>query len=381
MDLFDDYNKRKNFKRVELQFSNSINKTFNSLEIADILERFVSLYYKTSLVHSLAIFTNTDSDLSNILISKKSTSIEHIPDNGTFSFIKHLKFIYHTRLSHSLAYNKSHVDLDKMFSYFNRLYGFVLDLNIIDNIPIHKLNTYYKTLKAQGIFAVFKKIEQDILDEILVEKTRKIFLDFSRNSRISIIDNNSHSSEHNNGKVAIVKTPSSDFNLFFENLNIQKLPVITIYSEVDQMYQILSYRHLHQNTEKDNFDVKKIYHESPTTFLIHVAAQYVSPMLNGLIQSLSQISIGLKNTTDLKAINKKSNEDDIFRARVQIIKESIDTASLLESKYKTHLIEDIEEVKEPLLKKNLLNSLETIEQDYKQLISNYSLHFQSIKNI
>lgn len=69
--IFDDYKERQKFKQVELEFSNKIDKAFYALEISSILEKIISLYYQTSLIHSLSIYFNANGALSNLIVSKK----------------------------------------------------------------------------------------------------------------------------------------------------------------------------------------------------------------------------------------------------------------------------------------------------------------------
>lgn len=381
--IFDDYRQRRKFQRLELKFSNNLNKKFNALEIADILRRMISLYYKASIINSLTTFFSGHGDRSNLLVSRKDLihEMELIPgekEHGIFNRDESIEFVYKSGLSVSLAFEEFHYHTDVLFKFFSKINGFLFEWNEKKAIPIRKLKDYLKTLKRAGLAETIKSVRKDALDRIRVESTRKTFTHFSEQQlRLLGIDLN----DLNNKTDPEINRPKKDnLDLFFDNIIQQTLPIVAIADQDENEYQILCYRHLFENKDIDNFDVKKIYHESPTTFVIDVTAQYVVALLIAAYLGYKKYLDAEKARLDIEKAklemkNTKRAEEDkaILEARIKSIQEALKTASLFSSKYKDEIIQQIQEMEDEDLRGNLTRCWDSIEKEYIDLIEQYEL--------
>lgn len=338
--------------KVELNLKKS-DRSMSAWEISKFLNSLNSKYYKIDLLNTIATMSKND-------------DIEFFIMNDSFSLENHYRYMKKQKNSLEdsinlirLYYLGIPIPMDKNNLFLKKLsYYFMVIRRLNSEFYKYKLPKIEKDVLPKIYFLIQRYLEKlkvssnlNELDTKIVAEIRKVC---EKNFENFIIKDKK---DDNNLKKLKEKVENILFKLniskldtdFFKILNNLERPVIGIYYKNEKSFEILCrYSVSSEVNSKEQMDIKKIEHNSPTTMIIFagmVSLLFLIPLLKSF--KLKKQKSKMDNDENKKNIEKLENK----------IRE-------LEEKSESEKIEKISEVEN----KNMRTNLEKLKDENVQEI-------------
>ncbi|WP_025844177.1 hypothetical protein [Brevibacillus agri] len=395
--MFNEYQHRDLSKRFQLKLCRNNETPLSSWEISNFVNQLTSFYFKTELINSISLAINNNIAPENIFILTESFGLNKTYDKlDVLSIPDELLQLYYIGYPISLVPNKEILSINILFKIFRELNEVLYNTK-----PRLKLSSDVLTdafvMIDNGIEAVINYISQQALLVISDSQTRsdkdKNNLDEKLNKITNVIKKHLRTFEKYRAdevQIELIKEHlfqssvdineikdyelilSKYFNTFYYYFSKVSRPVIGIYNKTEKQVQIIGKSQINKKKRDELFfDTKSISHNSPLSAFFEA----------GL--GLGQLAIErerLKLEKEKHEWERKKFEIELqTMQQEQQIKEleKIDKQIELYSRMEEFLSKQgqnqINNIQNPYLRQNMMESRQKIFLGYHRLIEKNGL--------
>ncbi|MDQ0209089.1 hypothetical protein [Alkalicoccobacillus murimartini] len=377
-------------KRFQLKLDRDSETPLNSWEISNFINQLTSYYYKNELINAISHALNNNISAENIFILSESFSL-----NKTYEKIDILNIpddllqLYYIGDPISLFPNRELFTLNLLFNMVRTinktLYNNKPRLRLHNNIMIEIFKSYDQDFKNVTKFIFLqtkdllykvphKTIQDKNLCETKLNQISKIisgylntFNDYESN-KININSLTEYLMSDSDIKIEsknfeVLK--NKYFNKFLYYFSKVSRPVVGIHLEEERKIKIIGKSHINKKIQDELFfDTKSITHNSPLSALFEA----------GL--GLGQLSIEqerLKLEKEKHEWERKKTNIELQTLELEKLNKQLEVQSKMELLLKKEGLDQIQNITNPYIKQNLIDTRKRIFEGYTTLVNKNEL--------
>lgn len=398
--MINDYQRKRKTRRLELQFLSRLSNPIPSMDLTTFLESLASLYYKTDLLNSLAIYLAAEANLEDILIAQRSAkSSFNLKEKNDFKLIRDVEMFYRLGFFHSMYPSIEIQSLKLLSDCFkdtnNILYNFELR-----TIYIRKLSELIKSLDRSNLFKNFEKIQSFAHDsnkitkiKSNISKTISSIINKYQKKFDTCLGERKELSELN--KILMSKSKrelnSNQRRLlreyidpFFETFNNNSFPLVFFNKGDNFELSALCHYHFEEKSFKNAFyfDIREVSHKSPTLVDIALAVSLSSPLFVaylGILRARKDFWLAEKSKEEKEKLQKENLRQSKIDDQIETINEVIEDYSFAEKVFNEDLMESINSIRSDFYKGKLLLLSDLLIKQYTWLLNDFSFVISGTK--
>jgi hypothetical protein len=401
--MIDDFKNKRRGRRINVDFVGLEEEPLRPIDLTFCLRKLASLYYKTDLLHSIAVALNQGVQLENVLVFDKSLQQSSIiEDKRSLHMLKDVEIFYRHGF-HGLYQDLTNEELQIIFRSFRgintNLYNYdyktIHNKKIGDIIQLYFDQGFKKTLDYTFLLPNEKNSQVAYSDPQLLRELKSL-LDQSIHKHRQFLDNldewksigkilrDTGDRVLNSSQRIMVKR---HIEPFFDAFNVTDFPIVMVREK--QNFTVLCHYHFSKSSSQNPFyfDIREVSHNSPTLIAITVAFGIIAPlfMAFGKVLKLRKAywdgEKAKAETKNLKADNLKREDEDENRIRIEAeIKNLIDLIekySNAETEFLQTVVLEIDNIPYHYYRQRLRENIISIENEYLKVLEKCKIQIRS----
>lgn len=380
----DEFKKKKKAKRIEIEFISTISDPLPAIDISNFLTELSSLYYKTDLIYSIAIYLKNGGDPKDLLITQGSLSNSKVTnDDNVYSLSSDFDFFYKLGFVVSMSPNEMIYKMKLLTDGYRRINNVLFDseMRIISRNRFKGLikdienglnsNSFYKLKEyAEKPNRANKKFNSGIIAS-RINEIDKSFIKIKEDCKR--IDEDFDCYGH------VIKKYLNTFTYNFSN---NQFPMV--FRKEGVHYKAFCNYHLHEKAFKNNyfFDIKNVSHNSPTEIEIGVISIIAYTLFAGLGKVIKMAKDNAQRRLAVAQEKDLLNERKIkekHRSFIRIVKDVFENNPLSEKMINEDMINEIDSIEDPIYRKMLIKMLDHLIDSYEKLLTRYSFQLSEVR--